>query len=98
MGFTEKKSTDDDELEEKIYEPTEEMVREAEEEEARQRASKGIFGVVHPLLHLQMKEPRKKHTTFPWKLAPHDGPRLLGPLTQLNGLSFLRGRKLMWWH
>lgn len=52
MGFTEKKPTDDDELEEEIYEPTEEMVREAEAKETRQRAGKGLTEVVRPLLYL----------------------------------------------
>lgn len=47
VGFTEKKSTDD-ELEEEIYEPTKEMVREAKAKKASQRVSKGITGVVRP--------------------------------------------------
>lgn len=99
MGLIEKKPMADDELEEEIYEPIEEMVKEAEEEEAKQRTSKCITRVVHPLLHLQMKQsmkikPRKKHTTFPWQPAPHDGSEILGPPPQLNGVEFSKRRRV----
>lgn len=54
--------------------------------------------VVRHLLHLQIKEPmmikpRKKHTTYLWRPAPHDGPGILRPPPQLNGVEFFkRGR------
>lgn len=103
MDFTEKKSTDDEELEEEIYEPTEEMIREVEEkeaEEARQRACKGIIRVIRPLLHLQMKESmmikaRKNILLIHGVLLHMMEPEFLDLHFNSMGLSFPRGGELM---
>lgn len=76
------------------------MEAETEEvEEARQRATKGITRVVHPLLTLQVEgpmklKPRRKHTTYPWWHILHNGPGILGPPPQLNGVEFFKRRRV----
>lgn len=39
---------------------------------------------------------KSKRSTFPWQSTPHDGPGILGPPPQLNGVEFSKmGGELM---
>lgn len=99
MGLTKKKSVVKDELKE-VYEPTDDMISECKRElvqEAKEKAARGFLGLMHPMFMMQRLCPmqiklKNKRSIFPRQPAPHNGPGILGPPLQLNGLSFpIRG-------